>query len=332
MPAVVTCMPNERIFIAGRHEYMPHNPEPLADYYLDSEPALSRVRYRPQCDNAHKDLIQTYCKLHAIRAKFTPLDSMFKPLFIDDLRHTHVFTHRGTLPAIRRYGLTTFEHKSCQIPFDLRDTAKPYAVPHDLSADGNFETLFPDVACALLKRERDARDALKQIRYYYIKNAGNGEAKFRTAAPDNDAQRIVVPDAEAITEIHHCCIAFHTPSNLQLDRFACSLNTAKKIAQNLGSNLTSLQKDCIANGGVCDFPGLTGSTVAISSECPDDVLYAVSGASRSLFQAEGPKILKQSHSGTCTVLDYYQYKCIRDLPDDRQFGCIIELKEPCVND
>ena len=324
MPAVVTYMQNRRIFIAGRHEHMPHNPEILADHYLDSEPKPPRVRYYPECDNAYKELIQTYCKLHAMRAKFTPLDSMFRPLFMDDLRHTHIFRHHGIMSKTPCYGLNEPEPKPRQIPFDLRYTEKSYVVPHDISADENFETLSPGVACALRKREQDALDALEQIRYYYIKNAGDGEAKFRAAAPDNDAQRIAVSDAEAITEIQHCCTAFHTPSSLPLDRFACSLNTAKKLARNLGPNLTPLQKDCIANGGVCDFPGL-GPTVAISPECPDDALYAVSGASYSLFQAEGPKTLKQSQPGTCTVTDYYQYRRVHDLPDDRRFGCIIEL-------
>lgn len=250
---------------------------------------------------------------------------MFAPLLIDELYHTHDFMHPATPPVIRSHEPDKFEHKYSRIPFDLQNTMNSYAVPHDLSANKYFEALPKDISCALNTRAECALTALEQLPSYYIKDASDDAAKFQTTATESNAQRIRHSRAEALTEIEDCRSAFERAFGLRLTRFACSLNTAITIAGNMMPEPTFFEKAC-RNGGVCPFPGMPNATMAISTECPDDVLYAVSGVSRSLLQAEGPKIIKQNQSGTCTVLDYYQYKCVHeDATTDHPFGYKIDL-------
>jgi len=323
MAVAITHMPGYGFYI-GEHTHVPYNPSPQNHI---PKPAFPASKF----DDAHKNLTDVYCKLRALQQKWLPLDSMFARRTCDRLRCTSSFA--TNIRCENDQSHEPYEWESGKIAFDLDRVMDPYEVPLDLSTDGPFEDLPLDVAHALCKREWHARNALKRLPYYYIKNAGDDEAKFQTTAPDSDAQRITAPHAETIQEIDECCRAFLPPLELKLKRFACSPDTAKRIAQNLGPNLTSLQKACIANGGVCEFPGLSGPTMAVSPACLDDVLYAVSSAFCPLLKAEGPTIIKQDQSGTCTVLDYYQYKCAyEDLSTGRPFGCIIELKEPRVND
>ena len=321
----VTYMPGLKRFIAGEHKDIPPNMEMLAEYHPDSKSGLSGVQYYAKCDDAHRNLIQTYCKTHILLEKWTPLNSLFRNYFFDELLITRGYEMTPTELRLHNYGSHASKNTSDQITFDLRNAMDSYEVAFNLSADVDFETLPSNILNMLYHREGRASVALKQLPYHYIKDAGDDAAKFQTTATSNDAQRIRHSHVEMLTEIESCCSAFLRTFQSKLTHFACSPNTAPTIAWNTKHRTSLFDKACSTGRGVCPFPGLSGPTMAISNACPTNVIYAVSNVPSPMLRLEGPKTITQNQSETCTVQDFYLYKCVYDvLHIDYPLGCIIE--------
>ena len=305
---------------------MPDNPETLAEYRLDSESGLPCVQYYSKCDDAQKKLIQAYCKMCKLLKKWAPLNLLFSNYFLDEL-----LTTRGcevTLTGLRlhNYGSNAFENTSDQILFDLQNEMDSYEVRFNLSEDMDFGRLPSDILRALRQRERRASAALEQLPHHYIKDAGDDAAKFQTQTPNSDAQRIRHSRAETFTEIEHCCSAFLRAFLLRLTRFACSPNTAPQIIQNSGGDISLFNDICGVGRGVYPFPNPWSSKMAISTACCPNLIYAVSKQSNPLLRLEGPKIITQDQSETCTVQDFYLYRCAHDVMHiGHPFGCVIDL-------
>ena len=322
----VTYMPNGRRFIAGEHKHIPHNPDTLAEFYIDSESGLPCVRYYAKCDYSQKNLIQAYCKMCSLLQKWTPLNSLFCDYFSDELLIRPGYEITPTELRLHNYGPNASKNTSDQITFDLQNEMDSYELAFNLSADVDFDRLPSNIMHALLQREGRASVALRRLPHHYIKDADDDAAKFQTTATESDAQRIRHSRAETLTEIENCRSAFLRAFQLELVRFACSLNTAPTIAWNPRHRSPSFNQVCNTGRGVCDFPGLWGSYMAISTACPTNVIYAVSNQYTPLLRLEGPKTITQNQSETCTVQDFYLYKCAYDvLTIDHPLGCIIKL-------
>ena len=319
-------MPNGRRFIAGEHKHIPYNPDTLAEFYIDSESGLPCVRYYAKCDYSQKNLIQAYCKMCSLLQKRAPLNSLFCNYFSDELLIRRGYEITPTKLQLHNYGPNASKNTSDQITFDLQNEMDSYEIAFNLSTDVDFDRLPSNIMHALLQREGRASVALRRLPHHYIKDADDDAAKFQTTATDSDAQRIRHSRAETLTEIENCRSAFLRAFQLQLTHLAFSTNTAPTIAQNLRPEPRLFNEDCNPGSRVYPLPGLRSLAMAISTACYPNVIYAVSKMSSPMLRLEGPKTITQNQSGTCTVRDFYMYKCAYDvLPTAYPFGCIIDL-------
>ena len=283
------------------------------------------LQYHPKCDDAHKNLIQAYCKMCRLLQKWAPLNLLFCNYYFDELYITRGYYVTPTILRLDS-GTDSSNSTSDTITFDLRNEMDSYKVGFDLSVDVDFESLPSDIMHALLQREGRASFALKRLPHHYIKDAGDDAAKFQTKTPNSDAQRIRHSQAETLTEIESCRSAFSRAFPLELMRFACSPKTAPTIAWNPKHKTPLFDKACSTGHGVCSFPGMWGNNMAISTACCPNLIYAVSTPYSPLLRLEGPKIITQNQYGTCTVQDFYLYKCAHDVMHiGHPFGCVIDL-------
>ena len=194
-------------------------------------------------------------------------------------------------------------------------------------------------------REVDAKEALKELKYYYKKDGKAGEEFDAEVLPQNtDAEMISNPlpmDAGGVhsksrvaNEIQIMRNKFMKQNDVILTHGACNSKTAMELAQNTwtGSNTIFNVEAYRTGGGVRNFPGISDATMVISEILDDNLVYWSSKPTATLVLGEGPKMTRawddnDTWTEKTASADFYQYKCAHeDLSEiTRKFGCIMPL-------
>ena len=275
MPAISRC-------IAGEHTSAPQG------WQKRDSPALAK-------------LAQAYDCVQKLQQKLSPLDSMFCPLNLNGTTHSEKFrTSVREAKTVSRLGRYELNDKYGTLRFDLRHAPNSYEVPTGLAKDAPYAEAYADVLRAMCRREQSAAAALKHIPYHYHKDA-SGDLQFtRTEPPDDDAQRICLPDggrdnSPMLNEISRFVGQFIKCLKLPPTHAACSPNTAMLIGRDTKTGADPrFEEACRTCGGVFPFPGMSWPNpltpkIVVSPACPDDVLYVTSKTSRVMLRAEGPR-------------------------------------------
>ena len=194
-------------------------------------------------------------------------------------------------------------------------------------------------------REQEALDGLQKLKYYYKKDAPDGEKFDSLVEPGNtNAARIsnlnkldvggVHSKYFPANEIQYATNDFMKENDIIVTHGIASPKTAMLLAQN-----TWTENNTIFNvgayrtgGGVRPFPGIDDMVMIIARLVPDNVIYMISKPQNVMIKAEGPKITEtwhdnNKHRDQTQTLDFHQYKCaVEDFSKiDRRFGFIMPI-------
>ena len=194
-------------------------------------------------------------------------------------------------------------------------------------------------------REQEALDGLQKLKYYYKKDAPDGEKFDSLVEPGNtNAARIsnlnkldvggVHSKYFPANEIQYATNDFMKENDIIVTHGIASPKTAMLLAQN-----TWTENNTIFNvgayrtgGGVRPFPGMDDMVMIIARLVPDNVIYMISKPQNVMIKAEGPKITEtwhdnNKHRDQTQTLDFHQYKCaVEDFSKiDRRFGFIMPI-------
>lgn len=310
--AAVTYVPRYDAFLDGRHASVP-NGRHLPEMPVFESGPMKGSFYDPRCDNpAQMELIETYSRLLLLRRERPHLDPMFEP--DPSTRYGSGNSYIAGAPTVTRFGSWQLQERAEKT---LRSPTSSRASLEDALSAG----LFSAGAEHLIRTERKALAALQRMPYRYQKSAGAGKRFGAKIPADNCRERISY--ADVFGGLMDCTSEFfHAFGQQILCRFACSLNTAVRIARDIRMGPDAVRR-ADRTGMLEPFPGMDAGGMVVSDACPDDVIYAVSAPNLAMLMADGPKIVSQDGSGGHIVRDFcgYAYECAPGA----QSGCAIDL-------
>ena len=313
---------------------------------------LSAATYVEGKDNLdHLILVKLHQQLQGALQRWFYLDEMFTSMPMDKLTMRISFKDDPAaaqrIPRRQQFNIARVAYD--EIVFNLEKLVVAYDMPIEDPMRALINPVQPlqqaNEYANKYARENDAFEALKELKYYYKKDAAAGE-EFDAEAPVNNtnAEAISNPNTigaggvhslyKSVNEIQTARTKFMKINDCILTHAACSPKTAMEIAQNTWTapNTIFNVEAYRTAGGVRPFPGLSDATMVISAIVDDDRLYWSSKPSLPLVLGEGPKITQKwtDHSRWTEATagaDFYQYKCAHeDLSDiERKFGCIMQV-------
>ena len=317
--------------------------------------SLKAADFDANRDNlSHLTMIQLDKEIRGQQAEYFHLDHMFSNITVDQLLYRYSFQDNVAaaqkLGPRQEYDTTKVTYDEVQLDLEktvvswdiaLEDTLRPLL-------DATKPLINNNLWSMMFQKEKDAAVALSKLKYHYKKSdTGTPESHF-TATTEQSGNTNAISNPETLSdagihseykpvnEINTARNLFLEAFDIPLDYFACSPETAAKLAQNTWTrNNTIFNVEAYrTSGGVRGFPGLDNATMVISLALPENILYATNKANTAMLKADGPKITKVYEvPGKFTMqhanADFYQYKCAHeDLSKiTRKFGCIIDLSK-----
>ena len=299
----------------------------------------------------HLILVRLHNQLMGEQMRWFYLDAMYNDMTLNQLLYRMSFRDNPAMTqevaAREEFDVTELVYDEINFNLTKKITSWDITIEDRLRA-----TIDPTVGLGQTAeysmayfREYEALAGLQKLKYYYKKDAPDGEKFDSLVEPaDTHVARITNPSQMAadavhsknkpVNEIQYMVNDFLKENDIRLTHAACHPTTAVELVQN-----TWTENNTIFNvgayrtgGGVRPFPGIDNMVMVISQVVPKNTLYFISKPVNIMVKAEGPKITEtwhdnNKHRDQTQTLDFHQYKCAaEDFKNiSRRFGCIVPI-------